>query len=158
MVRMVSSHFPSAKYFLCCRKLCSEQPDVFFSFSCIFGCELRVFLVNLDAEHWKWLHCHPMSNKLLATRLHDFDFVFLFVCIDLSPIAWALSIQWMNIWTLKSWVFWVNEKRSLSEPKKLKISVWSIQVNWENCKGTSKNKRKTEENSGGCSLHCFPAA
>jgi len=47
-----SSHFPSAKYFLCCRKLCSEQPDVFFSFSCIFGCELRVFSVNLDAEHW----------------------------------------------------------------------------------------------------------
>ena len=72
---------------------------------------------------------------------------------------WAYSfLSEPGCWTLKSWVFWVNEKRSLSEPKKLKISVWSIQVNWENCKGTSKNKRKTEENSGGCSLHCFPAA
>ena len=35
-----------------CGKQCSEQPDVFFSFSCIFGCELTVFSVNLDAEHW----------------------------------------------------------------------------------------------------------
>ena len=47
-----SSHFPSAKYFYECGKQCSEQPDVFFSFSCIFGCELTVFSVNLDAEHW----------------------------------------------------------------------------------------------------------
>ena len=46
------SHFPSAKYFYECGKQCSEQPDVFFSFSCIFGCELTVFSVNLDAEHW----------------------------------------------------------------------------------------------------------
>ena len=33
-------------------KLCSETPDVFFCFSCIFGCELTVFSVNLDAEPW----------------------------------------------------------------------------------------------------------
>ena len=71
---------------------------------------------------------------------------------------WAYSfLSEPGCWTLKSWVFWVNEKRSLSEPKKLKISVWSIQVNWENCKGTTKNKRKTEENSG-CSLHSFIVA
>ena len=40
----------------------------------------------------------------------------------------------------------MNEKCSLSEPKRLKISVWSIQVNWEKCKGATKNNRKTEEN------------
>ena len=57
---------------------------------------------------------------------------------------WAYSfLSEPGCWTLKSWVFWVNEKRSLSEPKKLKISVWSIQVNWEKCKGTTKNARKT---------------
>ena len=46
-------------------------------------------------------------------------------------------------WTLKSWVFRVNEKRSLSEPEKLKISVWSIQVNWVwvNRKTTQKDLR-----------------
>ena len=33
-------------------KLSSEQPDVFFCFSCIFGCELTVFSVNLDTEPW----------------------------------------------------------------------------------------------------------
>ena len=52
-------------------------------------------------------------------------------------------------WTLKSWVFRVNEKRSLSEPEKLKISVWSIQVNWVwvNRKTTQKDLRTRKKSS-----------
>ena len=48
--------------------------------------------------------------------------------------------------TLKSWVFWVHSNYVFRSPKKLKISVFSIQVHWENCKLTTKNARKTEEN------------
>ena len=44
--------FRPQNIFYAAGKQCSEQPDVFFSFSFIFGCELTVFSVNLDAEHW----------------------------------------------------------------------------------------------------------
>ena len=43
--------FRPQNIFYAAEKQCSEQPDVFFSFSFIFGCELTVFSVNLDAEH-----------------------------------------------------------------------------------------------------------
>ena len=39
---------------------------------------------------------------------------------------WTVSfISEPQCWTLKSWVFLVNKKQSLSEPEKLKISVFS---------------------------------
>ena len=48
-----SSHFPSSKLFLWMRKTIQWATTwVFISFSCIFGCWLTVFSVNLDAEHW----------------------------------------------------------------------------------------------------------
>ena len=63
---------------------------------------------------------------------------------------WAYSfLSEPGCWTLKSWVFRVNEKRSLSEPEKLKISVWSIQVNWVcvNRKTTQKDLRTWKKSS-----------
>ena len=86
-------------------------------------------IISMNAEN------NAVSNYLsfLKFFLHFWLFPYIFLS---SP----------GCFTLKSWVFWVHSNYVFRSPKKLKISVFSIQVHWENCKLTTKNARKTEEN------------
>ena len=86
-------------------------------------------IISMNAEN------NAVSNYLsfLKFFLHFWLFPYIFLS---SP----------GCFTLKSWVFWVHSNYVFCSPKKLKISVFSIQVHWENCKLTTKNARKTEEN------------
>ena len=90
-----------------------EPPKLFFSSPFLTR---KYFLVTGKQMHWTtWVFC-------------CFSYIF---CCELQFYQWALvlsteifsfSSEWKVCWALKSWVFPVNEKRSLSEPEKLKIS------------------------------------
>ena len=106
----------------------------------------------------------------------EFSEVFhVFFVVNFSFYPWALvlsteicsfSSERKVCWALKSWVFPVNEKRSLSEPEKLKISGRST-LEWTGkmqdfsakhqgelikLKWATKNEWKIIENWG-CSMH-----
>ena len=97
--------------------------------NCSFRAIFRPQNIFMNAEN------NAVSNYLsfLKFFLHFWLFPYIFLS---SP----------GCFTLKSWVFWVHSNYVFRSPKKLKISVFSIQVHWENCKLTTKNARKTEEN------------
>ena len=96
--------------------------------------------------NYKWFFCsHFLPTKFIVRRgkqMHWTTWVFIMFscifCCELQFYQWTLVLNTEILscfgerrlcWTLKSWVFLVNEKRSLSEPEKLKISVWST-VEW----------------------------
>ena len=92
----------------------------------------------------------PVFCKLFLMDIWRWDREFFSgeqILLSFFPVNEILSEP--GCWTLKSWVFRVNEKRSLSEPEKLKISVWSIQVNWVcvNRKTTQKDLRTWKKSS-----------
>ena len=71
------------------------------------------------------------------------------VCLQFFFYFWLFPYSFLSsprYFTLKSWVFLVLSNFVLRSPEKLKISGFSIKVHWENCKLTTKNARKTEEN------------
>ena len=101
----------------------------FLYFSCIFCCELKFyqwtlmlsteilsFFVNIKrAEHWN-LDVFQVNGKRAEHGNLEF-----------------FSGERKMCWALKSWVFPVNVKRSLSEPEKLKISGRStFEWTWKN--------------------------
>jgi len=92
------------------------------------------------SEPFSGLKIFCMLQENLAVSNLMFSSVFLVFLV----VSFQFS-QWILILNPEILSFLVNEERSSREPEKLKISGWSIKVNWEKCKGTTKNKRKTED-------------